>query len=98
MLVFSAASTLSQVGFSGREFAWTDRSGSLFLNDILRELREEEERSFRKRSSGELSTPSDSSKTVCARHTPATAVLTEEVMLIQIKYGGGRENNCRKII
>ena len=98
MLVFSAASTLSQVGFSGREYAWTDRSGSLFLNDILRAYREEEERSFRKRSSGELSTPSDSSKTVCARHTPATAVLTEEVMLIQIKYGGGRENNCRKII
>lgn len=77
----------SQVGFSGRELVWTERSGSRFRKDIRKELSEDEERSLRKRlgASGELSTPSDSSRTVCARQTPTTALptpsITEDAML-----------------
>lgn len=67
---------ISVVDVSGREFAWTDRSGSRFRKDIRREPREDEEGILRKRSgtSGELSAPSDSSRTVCARQTPTTAL------------------------
>ncbi|KAG7217256.1 hypothetical protein INR49_027800 [Caranx melampygus] len=54
-----------RVGFSGRELVWTDRNGSRLRKDIRRELSEDEDRSLRKRSgaSGELSAPSDSSRT-----------------------------------
>lgn len=77
-----------QVGFSGRELVWMERSGSRLRKDIRRELSDDEERSLRKRSgtSGEVSASSDSSRTVCARQTPTTALptpsMTEDAMLI----------------
>lgn len=96
VLVFFCSFVGSQVGFSGRELTWTDRSGSRLRSDIRKELSEDEEGSLRKRSgaSGELSGPSDSSRTVCARQTPTTALptpsITEDVMLTELTYK--REN------
>lgn len=93
VLGFGSSFTVSQVGFSGRELAWTERRGSRLRKDIRRELREDEERSLRKRSgaSGELSAPSDSSRTVWARHTPTTALpspsITEDDTKTELRKG-----------
>lgn len=81
-LGFGCSFWVSEVGFSGKELAWTERSGSRLRKDIRRELSEDDERSLRKRSgaSGELSAPSDSSRVVCARHTPTTALPSPSIM------------------
>lgn len=97
VFAFGCSFMASQVGFSGRELVWTERSGRRFRNDIRRELSEDEERSLRKRSgaSGELSAPSDSSRTVCARQTPTTALptpsITEDAMLTELTCSKGVE-------
>lgn len=89
-LGFGCSFVVSNAGFSGRELAWTERSGRRFLKDIRRELSEDEERSLRKRSgaSGEHSASSDSSRTVCARQTPTIALptpsITEDDMLTKL--------------
>lgn len=80
----------SQVGFSGKELVCTARRGIRLRSDIRRELSEDEERSLRKRSgaSGEQSASSDSSRAVCARHTPTTALptpsISEEAILTEL--------------
>lgn len=81
VLGFGCFFVVSQVGFSGRELACIVRRGSRLRSDIRRELRDDEERSLRKWSgaSGELSAPSDSSRTVCARQTPTTALPTPSI-------------------
>lgn len=96
-LGFGCSFMVSQVGFSGRELAWTVRNGSRLRNDIRRELSEDEERSLRKLSgaSGELSAPSDSSRTVCARQTPTTALptpsITDDAILTELACKKGFE-------
>lgn len=91
-LGFGCSFMFSHVGFSGKELAWTARSGSLLRSDIRRELSEDEERSLRKRSgaSGELSASSDSSRAVCARQTPTTAFptpsISEDAILTELAW------------
>lgn len=91
-LGFGCSFMFSQVGFSGKELAWTVRSGSRLRRDIRRELSEDEERSLRKRSgaSGELSASSDSSRAVCARQTPTTALptpsISEDAILTELAW------------